>query len=251
MIEISDVSCRLQGTDILAPATLTIPAGKITAMIGPNGAGKSTLLRLIGRIEPLQTGRVAIDGLDLADTSSDRLARQMAFLGQTTMLASRLRVRELVAFGRWPHCHGRPTATDHDAVARSLADFALDDLQHRFMDELSGGQAQRAHLAMTAAQDTPWLLLDEPMNNLDLAHARTLMTYLAALRDKGGSVVIVIHDLNFASGWADHIVAMKDGKIFAQGTPSEVLTSEVLSTLYDTEIAVGEYQGRPLVLHHM
>lgn len=251
MIEVSDVSCHLQGAQILAPATLTIPSGKITALIGPNGAGKSTLLRLIGRIAPLQTGKIVVDGLDLAQTPSDKLARQMAFLGQSTTLASRLRVRELVAFGRWPHCHGRPGPTDHAAVDAALAEFALTDLASRFMDELSGGQAQRAHLAMTAAQNTPWLLLDEPMNNLDLAHARTLMTYLDATRAKGGSVLIVLHDLNFASGWADNIVAMKNGHIHAQGTPAEVLTAPSLSDLYDTDIAVGEYQGRPLVLHHM
>lgn len=251
MIEVRDVSCQMQGAEILAPATLTLPEGKITALIGPNGAGKSTLLRLIGRIAPLQTGHVTIDGLDIVRTPSDRLARQMAFLGQTTALASRLRVRELVAFGRWPHSYGRPGPEDRAAVEAALAEFALTDLADRFMDEISGGQAQRAHLAMTAAQATPWLLLDEPLNNLDLAHARALMAYLAERRARGGSVVIVLHDLNFASGWADHVVAMKNGRIEAEGAPSDVLTGPILSALYDTEITVGDYRGKPLILHHL
>ncbi|WP_442773435.1 ATP-binding cassette domain-containing protein [Paenirhodobacter enshiensis] len=251
MIDVAGVSCRIHGTEILAPATLRIPDGQITALIGPNGAGKSTLLRLIGRIAPLQSGRVSIDGLDLAGTASDRLARQMAFLGQSTALASRLRVGELVAFGRWPHCHGRPGPDDRAAVAAALAEFGLVGLAGRFMDELSGGQAQRAHLAMAAAQDTPWLLLDEPMNNLDLAHARTLMEALARRRAQGGSALVVLHDLNFAAGWADRVVAMKAGRIHAEGTPDEVLTSDILSDLYDTPIEVGRHRGRPLVLHHM
>jgi len=251
MIEVADLSFTVGRTQILAPTTLTLPAGKITALIGPNGAGKSTLSRLIARIETPPPGTVRVNGLDVAATSGARLARELAFMGQHTGLASRLRVRELVAFGRWPHCHGHPGPADQAAITRALRDFELEPLAHRFLDTLSGGQAQRAHLAMAAAQETPWLILDEPLNNLDLAHARALMAHLARLRDAGGSVLIVLHDLNFAAAWADHVVAMKTGAVVALGKPAQVLTGPVLSTLYDTEIEVAAHRGRPLVLHHL
>ena len=251
MIEILDLSFGVGGTRILAPTRLRLPAGRITALIGPNGAGKSTLSRLIARIETPPPGTVRVNGLDVAATPGGRLAREMAFLGQHTGLASRLRVRELVAFGRWPHCHGRPGPADQAAVAQALADFELEPLAHRFLDTLSGGQAQRAHLAMAAAQQTPWLILDEPLNNLDLAHARALMAHLARLRDAGGSVLIVLHDLNFAAAWADHVVAMKAGAVVAEGPPAQVLTGPHLSALYETEIAVSTQGGRLLVLHHL
>ncbi|HQU70139.1 MAG TPA: ATP-binding cassette domain-containing protein [Albidovulum sp.] len=250
-IEIKGLAHAVRGTEILAPTDLSLPGGRITALIGPNGAGKSTLSRLIARIEPPVTGRVVVNGLDVATTPSDRLAREMAFLGQQAWLASRLRVRELVAFGRWPHCMARPGPADRAAIDRALRDFDLLPLSGRFLDTLSGGQAQRAHLAMTAAQETPWLILDEPLNNLDLAHARALMAHLARLRDGGGSILVVLHDLNLAAGWADHVVAMKAGRIVAEGTPGEVLTAPGLSSLYETEIRVSEHGGRPLVLHHL
>ncbi|MTH77587.1 ABC transporter ATP-binding protein [Paracoccus aestuariivivens] len=252
MIRISDLSYRIGKATILRDISTELPKGALTALIGPNGAGKSTLLRLIGRLEPLQTGSVSLDGADLASTRTEDLALRMAVLGQQTAIASRLRLRELVGFGRWPHHRGRPCAKDSAIVDEALAGFALGDLADRFIDEISGGQAQRAYLAMTVAQDTDWLLLDEPLNNLDMAHARALMCRLAELvRGSGKSVVTVIHEVNYAAAWADHVVAMKDGRIVAQGTPHEVLTSETLSMLYDTPVTVGTHQDRPLILHHV
>ena len=175
----------------------------------------------------------------------------MAVLGQQTQIASRLRLCDLVAFGRWPHHYGRPRPQDHAIVAQALETFSLTDLSQRFLDEVSGGQAQRAYLAMTFAQDTDWLLLDEPLNNLDMSHARALMQQLSALvRQSGKSVVVVVHEVNYAAAWADHVVALKDGRVAATGAPSEVLTAETLSQLYDTEVEVTQHQGRPVVLHH-
>ncbi|MCZ0963361.1 iron ABC transporter ATP-binding protein [Paracoccus benzoatiresistens] len=251
MIRVTGLSHRIGASTILHDLDLTLPRGKLVALIGPNGAGKSTLLRLIARLEPLQQGRIQIDGLDLATTPSARLALAMAVMGQQARIASRLRVGELVGFGRWPHHHGRPRAADHQAVDQALDAFGLTPLRHRFLDEISGGQAQRAHLAMTFAQGTDWLLLDEPLNNLDMAHARALMARLADLvRGSGRSVVTVIHEVNYAAAWADHVVAMKDGRIVAEGAPATVLTEPVLSALYDTPIEVARHDGRPLVLHH-
>lgn len=250
-IEISGLAHSIGATAILQDIALRLPAGRITALIGPNGAGKSTLLRLIARVEPLRQGRIAVNELDLAQTPSARLALEMAFLGQHMVGGTRLRLCELVGFGRWPHCSGRPGPADHAAVARALADFDLLPLADRFLDELSGGQAQRAHLAMTFAQETPWVLLDEPLNNLDIAHARALMAHLARARDGGRSVVVVLHDLNHAAAWADHVVAMKAGRVVAAGPPAQVITAAGLSDLYDTPVAVAEHAGRPLVLHHL
>ena len=144
MIRIEGLSHRIGAAAILRDIDLTLPRGKLIALIGPNGAGKSTLLRLVARLEPLQAGRIEIDGLDLARTPTERLALAMAVMGQQTRIASRLRVAELVAFGRWPHHHGRPRAADREAVRQALDAFGLTALKDRFLDEISGGQAQRA-----------------------------------------------------------------------------------------------------------
>ena len=251
MIRIDGVTHHIGPAPILRDIDLTLPRGKLIALIGPNGAGKSTLLRLIARLEPLQAGRITIDGLDLAATPTEKLALTMAVMGQQTQIASRLRVAELVGFGRWPHHHGRPRRADREAVDRALAAFDLKPLAHRFLDEISGGQAQRAHLAMTFAQGTDWLLLDEPLNNLDMAHSRALMARLADLvRGSARSVVTVVHEVNYAAAWADHVVALKEGRIAATGTPDAVLNSPTLSALYDTPVEVTRHKDRPLVLHH-
>ncbi|RJE80846.1 ABC transporter ATP-binding protein [Paracoccus sp. JM45] len=251
MIQISNLGHKIGGAQILHDITTSFPKGKLTALIGPNGAGKSTLLRLVGRLDPLQQGEITVAGHDVSRTPTEELARVMAILGQQTAIASRLRLSELVAFGRWPHHQGRPGADDRAKVAQALDAFALTPLANRFLDEVSGGQAQRAHIAMAFAQDTDWLLLDEPLNNLDMSHARALMARLRDLIDtQGRSVGLVVHEINYAAAWADHVIAMKDGRIMAEGFADDVLTEAVLSDLYDAPIAVGRHQGRPLVLHH-
>lgn len=251
MISIEGVNHQIGAVRILHDIRTKLPEGRLTALIGPNGAGKSTLMRLIGRLEALQSGQITVAGHDLATTPTGDLAKVMAILGQNTAIASRLRVSELVSFGRWPHHHGRPGTKDREKVAQALEAFALTPLANRFLDEISGGQAQRAHIAMSLAQETPWLLLDEPLNNLDMAHARRLMTRLSDLvRAKGRSVAMVVHEINYAAAWADHVIAMKDGRIMAEGDPDTVLTEKVLSELYDTDVRVGRHRNRPLVLHH-
>ncbi|MDR7123960.1 ATP-binding cassette domain-containing protein [Pseudotabrizicola sp. 4114] len=251
MIEVQGVSHQIGKTPILSDITLRLPKGKLTALIGPNGAGKSTLLSLTGRLMALQAGQIRVDGSDIGTTDTRALAKQMAILSQSNPLGSRLRVRELVSFGRWPHHQGRPGPRDAELVKQALEDMDLTALADRFLDALSGGQRQRSFIAMTLAQGADWLLLDEPLAALDMAHARGVMARLAGLRDAGRSIVVVLHDINHAAVWADHIVAMKSGRIAAEGPPAQVCTAEVLGAIYDMDLQVMQVEGKPLVLHHL
>ncbi|WP_068118934.1 iron ABC transporter ATP-binding protein [Tropicimonas marinistellae] len=255
MIEIRNVSHRINGTPILHDVTCDIPRSGITALIGPNGAGKSTLLNLVARLLPLEQGAIVVDGEDVSRTPSRDLALRLAIVAQQVGIASRLRVQDLVGFGRWPHHRGRPGPQDAAAVAEAISDFGLEDLRHRFLDELSGGQQQRAFVAMGFAQGTDWLLLDEPLNNLDMFHARALMARVHAQTrpslDRPRSVVMVVHEINYAAGWADHIVALKDGQVSASGSPKDILTPATLSALFGMEIRVEQVEGRPLIMHHL
>lgn len=253
MIEITGLNHVIGDMPILRDIDLTLPRGGITALIGPNGAGKSTLLHLIAGLEPRRHGALRIDGTSAETLSRRDFACKLAILTQDTGVASRLTVADLVAFGRWPHCRGRMRDTDHAAVARALEMFDLTDLSRRYVDELSGGQRQRAHVAMAYAQETDWLLLDEPLNNLDPRHAQALMARLYRMSRPGPdqrSIVIVIHEVNYAAAWADHVVALKHGMVQAEGAPASVLTGEALSALYETPIRVAQVDGRPVVLHH-
>lgn len=251
MIDINGVSLSLGGSPILDNITLRLPKGGVTALVGPNGAGKSSLLSLVARLRPLQSGSISVDGLPVDRTPSRELARVMAILRQDTGPPARLRVAELVGFGRFPHHQGRLTAEDRDIVQACLERFDLTALAGRFLDTLSGGQRQRAWVAMVFCQGTDYVLLDEPLNNLDMFHARKLMRTLrqVAIED-GKTVVIVLHDINHAAAYADRIVALKDGRIVAAGPTAEVVTSQTLEQVFGFPMQVIEVGGRPVVLHH-
>ncbi|MDG3579423.1 ATP-binding cassette domain-containing protein [Rhizobium sp. YJ-22] len=252
MIRIENVSLRIRATPILRDINLTIPKGGVVALIGPNGAGKSSLLSLIARLRPLQQGTIHIDGLPVDRTPGPELARVVAILRQDSTVASRLKVRELVGFGRFPHGRGRLTAADLEIVDQALARFELTDLADRFLETLSGGQRQRALVAMAFAQDTDYLLLDEPLNNLDMHHARELMRSLRAIAvTRARTVVIVLHDVNQASAYADRIVAMQNGCIIADAAPLDLLTPDTLETVFGFRMRVEIIAGKPFVLHHL
>lgn len=245
MIETRALVKRHGSTTVLHGVTVQIPEKKFTAIIGPNGAGKSTLLSLVSRLMPMSDGSAAVAGLDVATTASDALARVMAILRQDNQSTLRLTVRDLVGFGRFPHSKGRMTAEDLRHVDEALEYLHLQELADRFLDELSGGQRQRAYIAMVLCQDTPYILLDEPLNNLDMAHAVTMMKLLRRMVDeRGKTVVVVLHDINFASCYADHIVAMKDGQVAYIGAPTTVVQDDVLSRLYGIPVTVHEIHGR-------
>jgi len=250
MIEIRDVSKTYGSTVVVDGVSLTLPKGGLTAIIGPNGAGKSTLLSMVARLLPMDSGQVMVDGLDVARTPGDALARRLAFLRQDNHMVARLTVRDLVTFGRYPYSRGRPTREDQGHVERSLGYLGLTDLSERYLDELSGGQRQRAFVAMVLCQDTDYMLFDEPLNNLDIRHAVGMMKLLkGAAKDFAKTVVVVLHDINFASCYADHIVVMRDGKLFLQGTPDDIVRPEILSSIYATDFAVHDLDGHRIATY--
>jgi iron complex transport system ATP-binding protein len=252
MIEIENVSLSYRDVPILRGINLCLPKGGITALVGPNGAGKSSLLSLIARLQPLQTGRITIDGLPVDTAPSRQLAQRLAILRQDGAVASRLTVRELVNFGRFPHHQGRPGNDDLRLAEAALMQFELQALSDRFVDTLSGGQRQRAMVAMTFCQGTDYMLLDEPLNNLDMFHARQLMRSLRAIADeRQRTAIIVLHDINQAAAHADRIVAMRDGGIIADGTPEAVLTEDNLEAIFGYRMQITQLAGKPLVLHHL
>lgn len=247
MIETRDVVKTHGSTTVLHGVNVQIPAQQLTAIIGPNGAGKSTLLSMVSRLEAMTAGSAQVAGLDVATTASDALAKVMAILRQDNQSALRLTVRDLVGFGRFPHSKGRMTADDVRHVNEALDFLQLHELADRYLDALSGGQRQRAYIAMVLCQDTPYILLDEPLNNLDMAHAVHMMKLLRRLvTERGKTVVVVLHDINFASCYADHIIAMKDGRVAHAGGPLQVVTDGVLSALYGIDVSVHEVKGQRL-----
>ncbi|WJH37882.1 ATP-binding cassette domain-containing protein (plasmid) [Aliirhizobium terrae] len=249
MIKIDGVSLAYGETMILSDISVTIPKGGVTALIGPNGAGKSSLLALVARLQPLQSGTITMDGLSVASTPGKVLAKKMAILRQDNHVGSRLTVHELVGFGRFPHSRGHLTAEDRAIIEEALTLFDLADLSGRFLETLSGGQRQRALVAMAYCQDTDYLLLDEPLNNLDMYFARDLMRSLRRIADeRGKTIVIVLHDINYAGSFADRILAMRNGRIVADGAPDELITTDMLKTIYGFDIPVTRIDGQPVAL---
>ncbi len=243
MIHIEKLSYAISGKEILTDVNITIPTNQLTAIIGPNGAGKSTLLNIMARLLPLQSGEVRYDDISIGKTSDAELAKVLAILSQQSLINSRITVAELLMFGRYPHHHGRPTATDKEVVNQRLAQFDLLEMQNRYIDSLSGGQRQRALIAMTFCQSTPYILLDEPLNNLDLYHAHQLMTLIRNTTEEQ-TVVIVLHDINHAIAFADNIIAMKDGTVAYHGTPREIITRENIKVLFNVDVDIIEHQGK-------
>ena len=250
MIEIEGLRRSYGRTVVVDGVDLEIPAGGVTSIIGPNGAGKSTLLGLVSRLLAPDAGAVTVDGLDVAVAPGDEVARRLAILRQDNHLAVRLTVRDLVRFGRYPWSRGRLTAADRELVERAIGWVGLDELADRFLDEMSGGQRQRAFVAMVLCQDTDYVLLDEPLNNLDMRHAVSMMRRLRRAADElGRTVVLVLHDVNFASCWSDRIVAMRDGAVVHQGTPDEIMREDVLRDIYGMEIQVEEVDGHRIAVY--
>ncbi len=252
MIKIENVSHRIGNQLILNDVTLDIPSGGITALIGPNGAGKSTLLSLMARLQPISQGKISYNGHDVATTPTADLARIISILTQENGLQSRISVRDLLMFGRYPYHQGRPKDVDREIVANALQEFQLEPFAERYLTELSGGQRQRAMIAMVFCQSTDYVLLDEPLNNLDMYYARNLMQLLQRLtHEHDRTTVVVLHDINQAAAYADHVVAMQNGEVVFAGPPNEVFTPANIQTLFSMDVAVLDYEGKKLVVHHV
>lgn len=250
MVEVKNVSKQYNGKSVLENVSLSIEKGKITSFIGPNGAGKSTLLSIISRLIKGDSGDVLIDGQSVFTTKSNVLAKKISILKQSNHINIRLTVKELVNFGRFPYSQGRLTKEDKAAVAEAISYMELDEIQHKYLDQLSGGQKQRAYIAMVIAQDTEYILLDEPLNNLDMKHSVQIMKVLRRLvNELGKTVVIVIHDINFASVYSDNIVALKNGKLVNDGPADSIINEAVLKDIYDMGMQIEEINNHKICVY--
>lgn len=242
-MQISHIIKKYDEKTVVNDVSFSLPKGKVTSLIGPNGAGKSTVMSIISRLIAPDNGSVVIEKKDINKWNSKELSKHLAILTQTNNIQMKLTVEELVAFGRFPHSGGRLNSKDKEMIDKAIDYMELETFRERFIDELSGGQRQRAYIAMVIAQDTEYVLLDEPTNNLDIYHASNLMKIVRRLCDElGKTVILVLHEINYA--------AFKDGKIASFGTVEEVITKENLSSIYNVEFEIMQIKGKPLSIYY-
>jgi iron complex transport system ATP-binding protein len=249
-----DVTLRY-GDDapVVTSLSLAVPDGAISCIVGPNGCGKSTLLRALARLLRPAAGGVLLDGHAIHRRPTKEVARHIGLLPQAPTGPEGLRVDDLVSRGRFPHqkLFQQWSDADEAAVRRAMAVTHIDELSHRLVDELSGGQRQRVWVAMALAQETPLLLLDEPTTYLDIAHQLEILDLLQRLNhDDGTTVVMVLHDLNEAARYSDHLVAMSEGRIVACGPPEQVVTEELVRAVFgiDSRVVPDPVTGTPMVV---
>ena len=251
MLEIRNLHKHYEGRAVVEDVSVTLPRGKVTSMIGPNGAGKSTVLGMVARLVARTEGSIELSGTDVTKWESRELAKKLAILTQSNNVSMKLTVRELVAFGRFPHSGSHLSADDWTKVDEAIRYMELEPFAERFIDEMSGGQRQRAFIAMVLAQDTDYILLDEPTNNLDIYHETQMMKLVRRLADElGKTVILVLHEINLAAFYSDFICAFKNGKVAAFGPVDDVMTPETLEAVYDVPFEIHRIEGRPLAVYH-
>ncbi len=235
MIHIENLTVNYPGKKVLKKLNLSIPQGKITALIGPNGCGKSTLLKAISGGLKAAEGKVSIVDLDLSKLSNKNRAKKLSILPQSPITPEGVTVQQLVSFGRNPYLSqwGILSADDNKKVLKALRDTGLIELSQRPVIALSGGQRQRVWIAMILAQDTEYILLDEPTTYLDLTHQVELMEMIKTMNKQGKTIVVVLHDLNQASRYSDELIVMKAGKIHAQDSPEKIFNSSLLQDVFE------------------
>ena len=233
-MQISHIIKKYDEKTVVNDVSFSLPKGKVTSLIGPNGAGKSTVMSIISRLIAADNGSVVIEKKDINKWNSKELSKHLAILTQTNNIQMKLTVEELVAFGRFPHSGGRLNSKDKEMI-----DKAIDYMELEIFRE------------MVIAQDTEYVLLDEPTNNLDIYHASNLMKIVRRLCDElGKTVILVLHEINYAAFYSDYICAFKDGKIASFGTVEEVITKENLSSIYNVEFEIMQIKGKPLSIYY-
>lgn len=241
MIQVRELTKLYGKKQVVENVSVDIRSGQITSFIGPNGAGKSTLLSMVSRLLDADTGEVLIDKTNTKHMKSNEFSKRVSILKQSNFMNVRLTIRELVSFGRFPYSKGRLNTEDEKMVDQAIEYMDLGDMEDSYLDELSGGQRQRAFIAMVIAQDTDYVLLDEPLNNLDMKHSVQIMKILRRLVDElGKTVIIVLHDINFASVYSDRIVALKNGRVVKDGPTEEIIQSAALKEIYDMDIPIQQ-----------
>ncbi|MCP3740189.1 ABC transporter ATP-binding protein [Rossellomorea sp. BNER] len=250
MVDVKNISKRYGSKNVVEDVSIQIKKNKITSFIGPNGAGKSTVLSMISRLITKDDGEISIDGKRLKQYTSRELSKKISILKQSNHISLRLTIRELVSFGRFPYSQGKLTQEDWDYVDQAIEYMGLVDIQDKYLDQLSGGQRQRAYIAMVIAQDTEYILLDEPLNNLDMKHSVQIMKTLRRLVEElGKTIIIVIHDINFASCYSDEIVALKDGKVINHGPTQEIIQSNTLHQIFEMDIDIKNIDDHKICVY--
>ncbi|MCR5099872.1 MAG: ABC transporter ATP-binding protein [Butyrivibrio sp.] len=248
-----DISTGYEEKLILKDMNINIPAGKFSVLIGPNGCGKSTLLKSFARLLKPQKGNVLLDGKSIYELQTQHLAKQIGLLPQSPIVPSGITVAELVARGRFPYQNffGQLGKEDYEAISCAMEAMGVTDLADKSVDSLSGGQRQRVWIALVLAQNTDILLLDEPTTYLDIAYQVEILDCLAKLnKARKTTIVAILHDINFSIRYADHIFAMKKGKLIAEGNPKDIITPDLMKTIYgmDSTIINDPETGDPYVI---
>lgn len=250
MIEVKNIIKKYSNKTVVDNVSVNIEKGKITSFIGPNGAGKSTVLSIITRLIKKDNGQVIIEGKKLEEWDKKELSKKIAILKQSNNINLKLTIRELVTFGRFPHSEGRITKEDNKYIDRAIEYMKLKDIEDKYIDELSGGQKQMAYIAMVIAQNTEYVFLDEPLNNLDMKHSVEMMKILRNLCDElGKTVVLVMHDINYTSCYTDYIAALKDGKLVKYGKTEDIIKKEILEEIYEIKFDVREINGDKICIY--
>lgn len=250
MIEIKNLSKKYKDKYVVDNVTTTFPEGKITCIIGPNGAGKSTLMSMMSRLTPMDNGSVVIDGKELHHWNKNELSKTLSILKQENSTNIKLTVYELVSFGRFPYSKGNLTTEDKKYIDDAINYMDLNEFKDRYLDELSGGQRQRAYIAMVIAQNTKYILLDEPLNNLDMKNSVQMMKTLKKMVvDLKKTIIIVMHDINFTAVYSDYILALKNGKLEYMDKNENIVAKEKLEKLYDMEFDVVNINNKNICIY--
>lgn len=250
-MQIKGLNKSYQGKQVLHDINLDIPEHQVISLIGPNGAGKSTLLNILARLQKADSGQVVLYNQEISNYQSNILAQKLAILTQSNNIQSKITLRDLISFGRFPYSKGKLTKDDHLMVDKAIDYLDLKEFEQCFLDELSGGQRQRALIAMTLAQDTNYILLDEPTNNLDIYHANKLMKTVRQLCDDlGKTIIMVLHDLNYASFYSDYIAVMVKGAIAKFGAVHDIMHADFLKTVYKVNFKIETVNHKPLCIHY-